>query len=324
MLQESAASGRAALEQANKDLKRINAELEALQAEQAAAALAANEKIVDLQAQLDVAKSASSSFEAEKATLGHENHELKARVNELEVDILEAKEASEKAVDESATAFAALKQGHWEEKDALTKGLQEELHVAVEKHEAAAKLWEQQSLEAAKAHESDKAAALAEAQTQANTASKTALDSLAAEHSANTAALEAKHVAAVEDIKRSHEEAQASSRVVIKGLSDELQVWTNTLRVNLRTQFVSHRSNKENTMPRSERLKLSTRPVSRRHSKKQRFVLLMGSIHALTYSWNYSVRGGRCTCSRNRRFPSTNPFDCRSGSRCPRQSNCGS
>lgn len=224
LLRESAESDRTALEQANQALKGIKTELEALQAEQAAAALAANEKIAELQTQLDVATSASSSFEAEKAALEREKTELKARIDELEVDILEAKETSEKAIDESAKTLAALKQVHWEEKDSLTKGLQEELRVAVEKHEAAAKLWEEQSLEAAKAHETDKEAALAEAQIQANAASKAALDSLAAEHGTSVAALEAKHAAVVEDLKRSHEEAQTHSREVIKSLSDELQV----------------------------------------------------------------------------------------------------
>jgi hypothetical protein len=201
LLQESAATDRAALVQANQHLKRIQAELEALQAEQVAAALAANEKIAELQAQLDVAKSASASLEAEKAALEQEKGELKARVDELDIDVLETKEAADKAIDESTKALAVLKQTHWEEKDALTKGLQEELRVAVEKHEAAAKLWEEQSLETAKAHESDKAAALAEAQIQANAASKAALDGLAAEHGVSISDLEVKHATTVKDLK---------------------------------------------------------------------------------------------------------------------------
>lgn len=173
---------------------------------------------------MDAAKSASSSFDAEKAALVREKGDLSAKVEELEVDVLEAKETAEKAVEESAKTIAALKQAHWEEKDALTKSLQEDLRVAVEKHDAATKLWEESAKEKDASHVNEKAAALAEAQTHANQASKEALEALAAEHSNVIAAKEQEHATLLEELKSSHEEAQTSLREVIKGLNTDLQV----------------------------------------------------------------------------------------------------
>jgi hypothetical protein len=195
-----------------------------LQVENAAASLAANEKLVELQARLDAALSAESNSNAQNEALSREKDTLAAQVSELEVEVLEAQDAASKAADDAEKAIQALKARHWEEKDALTKSLQEDLRVAILRHEEAIQVWEDTSAAMDEVHTSEKESAMAQIQQASDEATKVALDALAAEHAAALAAKEAMHCDEVESLKKAHVDAQQSSREVIEGLGGELQV----------------------------------------------------------------------------------------------------
>ena len=247
---------------ANQNLKSIKEHLDALQTEQGEMTLASNTKLAELQAKLDVAISAQSNLTAEKSSFEQEKTELAAKVSELEVEVLEAKEAAETAQEESTKALAALKQTHWEEKDALTKSLQEDLRVAGEKHEQASRVWEATSAAMDDMHQSEKESALSEAKRASEEASNAALADLVAKHEALVSEKDGLHSSEVEELKKTHEEAQASSREVIAGLNTEIQV----------CRHILHRLSLEgvlNDMPLIFLCVVSTRQVRRSGTRDQ-------------------------------------------------------
>lgn len=92
-----------ALLQAHEDLASIKSESEALIATHAAAMHEIQAKVAELEAR-------AAAATAEVEALGTEREETEARVSELEIEVLELKEAAETAVDDKAARVQALEE----------------------------------------------------------------------------------------------------------------------------------------------------------------------------------------------------------------------
>ncbi len=153
-----------------------------------------------------------------------EKKELENRISEAKVEVLEAKEEAEKAVDERQKEVAKLKSQHWEEKDQLTRSLQEDLRRAVGAHEDATKEWEETLEATRKKHAFDLDAALSDAEAKASAANEAVLKSLAEQHEARLNAQAKEHEDSFTTSKQTYEQSAASLQQVIDRLSKELEV----------------------------------------------------------------------------------------------------
>lgn len=153
------------------------------------------------------------TLRAERDTLQREREETSQKISELEVEILELKEAVEKAEDEKVKEAASLKSAHTQEKEELRKTLEADLAKAIEAHQEAAKKWEEASAAAAEQHSETLASALKQAEEAATVSSLEAQKALAAVHAEALWEKEVESLHKIEALEKQLKDLQAELEV---------------------------------------------------------------------------------------------------------------
>ncbi|KAF8337417.1 uncharacterized protein EI90DRAFT_3118868 [Cantharellus anzutake] len=218
-LEDARSQGEAALVEA----VAVRAELEVASKKHAAVLSEEAQKLADAQIRNAENERLIQNLRADLEKYQKDNAELTSKIDELNVEVLEANEVADKEVNGRQKEVALLKQQHWEEKDQLTKSLQEDIQRAASAHEAAAKKWEE-TLEATREkHTSDLAAALADAETKASAAREVALTTLTERHEARVKAQVEEQEKLLIAAKQNHEQEIASLNNTVDRLSKDLE-----------------------------------------------------------------------------------------------------
>ena len=241
-----------ALLKARADLEAIRTETEALSASHKAAANQTELQVKELEAKVSSAEALVTQLRSEILALQSERTDLKNRISELEVEVLEIREANEVDADDHAKALTKLKETHAKElADAETR-LQDGLKEANLAQQEAAKKWEEATIAAGQEHSSSLETALKAAQESAAQASQQAL-----------AALEESHIKAIKNLKDSsaqelaetrdaHERSTTSAAEELRRLKTELNV-SLVFRPPTTLAQCCHRAKRRNMLPKSGR-----------------------------------------------------------------------
>ncbi|KAF9514068.1 hypothetical protein BS47DRAFT_1362016 [Hydnum rufescens UP504] len=207
----------------NAELHAIQTHVATLTATHTDALSAGASKEAELRTLVDAHEGTITSLRSKLDGSAQENTDLAARISELEVEVLESKDATENALDEHRKEVAALKAQHWQDKDLLTKTLQEDLQRAVAAHQQATKEWEETSKTLRERHSTELAAAITEAENKAVGNGEAALKALSQEHERLIAVKEGQHTTSLAELTSAHEASSGSLKETIDKLTEELK-----------------------------------------------------------------------------------------------------
>ncbi|KEP51938.1 hypothetical protein V565_053270 [Rhizoctonia solani 123E] len=229
-----------ALVKARDDLKAIHDETEALRASHNAYIEQLQLQIKELETQLSAAESTTSQLRSQISTLESEKEEFQGRISELEIEILEAKEALEVDADHHAKELVKLNGAHSKAVADLESRHQEALAKAESAHQEAVKQWEEDKRTAEVNHAASLDSALNATRGEAEESRKQALVALEQSHAKVIEDLNAKYSQELTEAKEAHKSSAALAAKEIERLESELAGQEDKYAAQVRQVKVEH------------------------------------------------------------------------------------